>query len=892
MTTVITGTVCQWRKVCHRRLSTVLNRFSTSSLAFMLALLVGLGFGMHASPARAAPAAGTVIGNQASATYSDDSATVRTVTSELVTTTVQQVASLTLAVNNAKNAAPGGQVSYPHTLVNTGNGADSFTLSSGTSGTFSLTGVAFYADANGDGVADNGTPITNSGTLASGEVFHFVALGTVPANATVASTGTLTVTATSVFTNTTAASNTDVTTVSTNAVLNVTKAIDIGAGPATGTRNFTLTYTNTGNATATAVTLTDILPSGITYVAGSARWSGTGSTVLTDASNADNQSGIIYDFGVTLATRVTAVVASVQAGASGTLSFQASFNAGLAPGSNLATANTAFFSYNDGAVLQSPRATNTVQYTVTQNAGVSFVGTTTAVGAQGGTVNFTNVLTNTGNGADSFDITQASSTFPAGTTFVLYQADGVTPLIDSNGNGVPDSGPLAAGAAYNIVVKATLPPNATGGPFTAQFTAAAKSNNAITATATDTLTIVNNNSVDLTANVAGGGAPGAGAGPGGAAVVTNTVSPGGTTRFTLYVNNAAGSTADSFNLQASTDASFTTQSLPAGWSVVFRDANEAVNGNTGVILPAGNKLVYADVNVPAGYAAGAVNLYFRSTSPASGAADRLFDAVNVSAARSVVLAPNQSGQVFAGGSVVYTHTVINNGNVTEGDGSASTVTLATTNNTSGFSSVVYWDRNNDGVLDASDPVITSLTSLVGGTNGASTGAGLDAGEQARVFVKVFAPSGVTAGSANTTTLTLTTAGVVSGIAAPSAVSITDNSTVIAGNLRLGKTQALDAACDGTADTAYSTANIANALPGSCLRYQITATNLGTSNVLSVVISDATPPNTTYTATVPAATTVGTLSVPLNNTAGTIQATVGTLTPGQSSVLSFGVRIAP
>lgn len=858
-----------------------------------LALLLALGLWlMSGLPANAAPAAGTVIGNQASATYSDDSATVRTVTSELVTTIVQQVASLTLAANNAKNAAPGGQVSYAHTLVNTGNGPDSFTLSSSNTGAFSLSGVVFYADANGDGVADNATPIITTGTVALGEIFHFVAIATVPANASVSTTNTLTVTATSTFTNTTAASNTDVTTVSTNAVLNVTKAIDVSAGPASGTRTFTLTYTNTGNATASVLTLTDVIPTGMTYVAGSGRWSGTGSTVLTDASSSDNQSGIVYDFGVTLAGRLTAVIGSVPAGASGTLSFQVTINAGLAPGAAASTTNTAVFTYNDGAVLQGARNTNSVQYTVGQSAALTFTGATAPVGAQGGTVSFTNVLTNTGNGSDSFDITLASSTFPAGTTFVLYQPDGVTPLIDSNGNGVPDSGPLAAGAAYNVVVKATLPPNATGGPFSAQFTAAARSNSAITATATDTLTTIANNSVDLTANAAAPGGAGVGAGPGGAAVVTNTVVPGATTRYTLYVNNAAGSTADAFDLQSSTDASFSTQSLPAGWSVVFRDAAEAVNGNTGVVAPGGNKLVYADVTVPAGYAAGTVNLYFRSISSASGASDRLFAATTVSAARSLVVAPNQSGQVFSGGSVVYTHTLTNSGNVLEGDGSASTATLTTTDSSAGFSSVVYWDRNNDGVLDANDPVLTNLSALTGGTNGASTAAGLSPGEQARVFVKVFAPAGSPAGSANTTTLNVSLTGTIAGIAAPAAVFVTDNSSVIAGNLRLTKTQAIDAACDGTADGAYSNANITSALPGGCIRYQITATNLGTTNVLNVVISDATPPNTTYTTTVPAATTVGTVTAPANAAAGTVQATVGTLTPGQSSVLSFGIRINP
>jgi uncharacterized repeat protein (TIGR01451 family) len=327
--------------------------------------------------------------------------------------------------------------------------------------------------------------------------------------------------------------------------------------------------------------------------------------------------------------------------------------------------------------------------------------------------------------------------------------------------------------------------------------------------------------------------------------------------------------------------------------VVFKDASGAVISNTGVIAAGGSKLVYADVTVPAGYAAGAVDVYFRTASPTSGAADRLHDAVSVNTVRAITLTPNHSGQIYAGGSVVYSHTVSNNGNVTEGDGVASTVALTLADSLSGFSSVVYWDKNNDGVLDASDPIVASLAALTGGSNGASTAAGLSPGESATLFVKVFAPSGAAAGAVDTATLSATTSGVINGVAAPAAAVATDSTTVVAGQVNLVKAQALDAACDGTPDTAYGTGNISSgAIPGACVRYQITATNVGAANVSSVVVSDATPANTTYTSAGPAATTAGTVTAPANGASGTIQASVGTLTPGQSAVITFGVRINP
>src|SRR5262245_49619409 len=182
----------------------------------LAALILGISV---ASLTFAAAPAGTNIGNQASATYTDAGSVSRTVTSNSVVTVVQQVASLTLTSNNVRTGAIGGQMYYPHTLTNTGNGADSFNLTVLQSGAISLNSVAFYTDANGDGVPDNSTAITSTGELPAGGVFKFVASGAVPTSAVAGNTNTLTVTAASALTPATTASNTDVTTVTGNAVI-------------------------------------------------------------------------------------------------------------------------------------------------------------------------------------------------------------------------------------------------------------------------------------------------------------------------------------------------------------------------------------------------------------------------------------------------------------------------------------------------------------------------------------------------------------------------------------------------------------------------------------------------------------------------------------------------
>ena len=858
------------------------------------ALLLAGAIGTAPTSAFAAPAAGTAIGNQASASYTDASNTPRTVTSNVVTAIVQQVASLTLTQSTSRTVAVGSQVSYPVTLTNTGNGADTFNLSFTQSGAFAFTSVVFYADANGDGVADNAIPITATTALAAGDVFRFVAVGTVPGSAVSGNTNSLVVTGTSGFNAAVSASVTDITTVTSNAVVNVTKAMSSGSGlPGSGPHTITLTYNNSGNTAASAVQLRDLLPAGLTYVANSGRWSATGATVLTDASNVDAQGAgptIIYDFGVTVANQVTAVISSVAPGQTGTLTFSvtiATYNSGTATGQLAGPINnTASYSYNDGAANVGPVSSNTYAFTVTPVIAVTMTGQTVASATQGSTVVFTNVVKNNGNTPDSFDITLPTSSFPAGTSFQLYQADGVTPLLDTNGNGVPDTGTLASGATYNVVLRATLPPIASGGPFTVSKTATSKLDPSKTATVNDTLTAIVANSVDMTniAAIGGGGVTGVGPGPEASAQTTNTTNPGTTTRFTLFVNNTSG-VADTYDLSASTTSSFAALTLPAGWTVVFRNAAGAIITNTGVVNGGTAQQVFADVTVPAGQAAipgAGLDLYFRALSPSTGTIDRLHDAVVVNTVRSVQIAPNNSGQVFAGSSIVYAHTLTNTGNVTENSGTSS-IALALTNTQGTFSTIVYRDANNNGVIDAGDPVINVPADLGPIAPGASV----------RLLVRVSATGGAAAGITDTTTLTVTTSGSVNAVAAPATVTSTDNTTVIAGNLVLLKEQAIDANCDGIADTAFSNANIsAGATPGACVRYRVTITNIGTSDVISVVLSDATPANTTYHAAVAATTSQGSVTAPAAGSTGTVSASVGTLAAGASAVVNFGVRINP
>ena len=865
-------------------------------LALTAAVFAGGALGAHAQSST--PSAGSTIGNRASATYTDGGGVIRTATSNETVTTVQQVAALTLVANRTLTAAPNAPVYFAHTVTNNGNGNDVFTLTAvnAAGSTFSVA-PAIYADANGDGVPDDNTVITQTPNLAPGQSFSFVVSGQVPAAQASATTSTTTVQAKSVFDTTQSQSNTDKVTVTPNAVVNLTKAIDqtSGPSPSTGSRTYTLTYTNNGSTSATNVVIGDVLPTQVTYVAGSGIWSDAPSTALTDLNDSGvDPAGINYTFN-TGTKVITATLASVAPGTTANITFKVNVNSGLTP-QNIS--NVATVQYNDGGAsggtTVGPVNSNPAIYRVNQVVSLTFVGPAvdTPSANPGDTISFTNVLTNTGSGNDSFDIVVNNpGSFPANTTFALFKSDGVTPLVDTNGNGVADTGIVAAGASYNVILKATLPTGAVAqqnGPYAVTKTATSFVDPTKTKIATDKLTTISASSVDIKNS----DNTGAGAGAEALSQATLSGNPGTTVTFPLVVVNG-GNNPDTFALSYSSSTTPGT-ALPAGYQVVFHSgsATGPIITNTGTIAGNGSVTVYAVVTIPAnslatpatGAGSTGQDIYFRAASPTSGNSDTLHDAVKTNNVNSLTVTPNRQGQVYQGGSIVYAQTITNNGNST-----LTTVAISSSNSASGFTSVVYADLNGNGVLDPAEVLagpITNITSLA-------------AGASQKVLVQVFAPLGATAGTTNATVVT------ASG-KDPSNVTVsgsaTDTTTVIAGSLSIQKLQSL------TAGSGYASANL-SAKPGTKVYYQITVTNTGTVPVLSVVINDATPASTTYsngdTTTSPtgvaAFTTDGGTtyvagggSAPAggNGSTGSVNFTIGTLNPGQTAIAYFGVTINP
>ena len=303
------------------------------TVLLMLGALLALGAGS----AFAAPLAGTSIGNQASASYTDANLVNRLTVSNSVATIVTAVGSATLTQSQSKVGAPGQTLAFPHTIQNTGNSPATFgvTISNVTTpGTFSPvpSAATVFADANCDGVADNNTAVSASvglGPVAAGGQTCFVVQSTISGTALGGASGTFDVNFTSSIAGSTllGSPNTDTVTVSANAVINVTKSISVSTGPNGTIVTYQLTYRNTGTVSAGNVVIADTLPATAAYIPGSATWSGTVLT-LTDVDT-DLQGTAPYRIkygqvgAATVGGSVVAILEQVDPGVQGVIQFRA-----------------------------------------------------------------------------------------------------------------------------------------------------------------------------------------------------------------------------------------------------------------------------------------------------------------------------------------------------------------------------------------------------------------------------------------------------------------------------------------------------------------------------------------------------------------------------------------
>lgn len=826
--------------------------FMRSASAVAVSAVIG------AAAFAAPPEAGSVIGNQAVATYTNAAGDTITVTSNTVETVVQQVAGVTLTSDNTETIAPGGKAFLPHIITNDGNGPDSFTLTAveDDSGTLNTSQLVFYPDANMDGVADSATPLTSTPALAPGEQFGVVIEATVPSNAT--GSDTITVTSVSALDGSVLATNTDTLTISNDAIVEIVKSMvaDAASGgnpsivDAGDTVTITLTYSSTGLTAANNYVVKDILDGRLSYVPGSARWSDAAgalddnnASTVVDGTNGSGET-IAWDYDD--AQTVNFTLSSVGSGRSGSVTFQAvvanTANAGVItntatqevngeafPPSNTASIvvdNQYAVAVADTAINPDGSANAAIASGTDDDTASNDIVTETGDVYQGGVIKHEFVLTNLSNQADSLSVAVANVDFPPGTTFRFVGADGVTPVVGS-------VGPLAIGESAKVTLIATLPTDVTptaAANYTATVTTTSDGSGVSDTSTAEFTGAVLAASVDLENAVAGSEGDGAAPTNGGAPWVSTTTDPGQPVTFDMLVQNE-GPVSDSYNLSLA-------QALPDGWTVEFRLSDGSVVSNTGTI-PAGGSQAFKVIVTPADDALpGNTPIDVAIISSVSGQGDRIVNQVAISEIYDVQIIEDQNAQAAPGGVVDILHTITNNGNV---DITAGAITESGLSN---FSGAIFWDQNANGVIDSSEPVIDNFNDL---TDGVSPGVnGLASGDSISVIYRVQTPSTATAGVSEIGTLTLGSA--LNGGAGTDANTadnaVEDRIVIISGDMTLSKYQYVDPNCDGTVGT--FTKNRQDVEPGQCIRYLVEAENTGTSEATNVTISDAAPAYTAIT----------------------------------------------
>ncbi|MBN2061088.1 MAG: DUF11 domain-containing protein [Deltaproteobacteria bacterium] len=260
---------------------------------------------------------GTVISNSMTATYalSDGGSRDYSETSNSATCTVDYYPGVLLSPNRSGSGNPSDQIVYAFTAQNTGNASDTIDLTYTSASGWTW---VIWHDVDGNGIpgTDGDVVLTDTdadgtidtGVLAQGASIALLAVTSIPVGTSDGSVDSTVITGAS-SRDTGVTSSVTMTTTVKAPVLSVTKAItDVqapGGGahctptdPATGAGctyvpgsviTYQVTATNNGTGNATAVVITDVIPTHTTYVAGSIR---TGSSTAglvprTDASDGD-----------------------------------------------------------------------------------------------------------------------------------------------------------------------------------------------------------------------------------------------------------------------------------------------------------------------------------------------------------------------------------------------------------------------------------------------------------------------------------------------------------------------------------------------------------------------------------------------------------------------------
>lgn len=646
----------------------------------------------------------------------------------------------------------------------------------------------------------------------------------------------------------------------------------------------------------------------------------------------------------------------------------------LVVGGGSVIANTAFVfpDVNSDGTIDTPVPTNLVYNIIVSTYGVAIADTAENTGGDqindgqdddganqiqlvdevtaGATVQFKNVITNNGNVPDILELSivnSSGSPFPTGTVFTFWDSTGLVQLTDSNGISGVDAGTVAAGASETITIKAALPPSISGaGDYDAFVTVTSAGKSDQTASMTERLALINTPTVDI--HNASGGTLGSDDDPLGtpdySAVNTTLANIGDSITIPLFIDNDSDA-AVSYQLGVGGSYDVATETLgalPAGWVVEYflSDGAGAPTGSPVTSTPTipgttADYEIFAVVTVPSdqtqalfnfssdndvdtadetldgnGDGDGDYPLFFEVSSTGTGASDVTVEAIDVNTVHAVTLTPSGSSQIESGGTVVFPHTLSNNGNADE------VLEMTASNSLPGWTNTVLIDTVGDGVPD------TEIGNLVAGSiivqqpdgsdvtltvtiNGGVPSLTVPPGAIIPLSATVFAPSSASDGDVDTLTISAT------DTASGTTATAQDQSQIVAGQVRITKTVAVDTDCDDAPDSPFAETQTTLVEPNQCVIWQVVAENQGTADAYKVLVTDAVPSFSTFeggslrycinSTCVPAVVTDGTGDDAGEESAGTISFYIGagatpatgvggTLVSGDQATVRFTVRV--
>ncbi|WP_085344762.1 DUF11 domain-containing protein [Vibrio sp. ArtGut-C1] len=636
-----------------------INRRENSNTSFLrFFLLVNLFFisVIFSAYTLAFTPAGTEINNRATVIYQDANGNTYTAQSNESTVVVAEVYAATLAQDRISNASPGTTVYFPHTLTNTGNAVDTFSISSLNDNSGEIYQV--YEDVNGNGLVDAGEVSVNQITLSASERVQLIVSVPVPSNAVANSVIDLTITATSlgggagivedIGSNSDGLNDTnnDKINVTNDAVLVATKT----ASPnySTNEINYTLQVVNNGNRSAKNVDIYDAIPNGASFVridsingllpSNGDLWDDNGTltllphsyslgniSIIDEPPGVDmNGNGIPGESGVDgIKFRDVELPANTTISINFTVQFDPTLEAGTLIKNVFVVEGDTDGDGNPDGPEESNEVTTEVLQTfsvIAEDTGdiangdddnalndIAYISESSA----GSSVAFSNVIRNNGNGSDTFDLSiindggvsytglatlpAGSKPFPAGTVFTFWNSTNSTQLTDTNGNGIPDTGSLPTGGDRQITVRAILPANASGlGPYVATTLATSSGDENVKDDKLEILGSIIEPNIDLANSFSGDLINGS--------VNADTFDP----LNPIQTKEAAPGGSVTFSLFAANNAgnsqSFNLAAeLPNGWSVTFRELGIDTNSD-GVIDNSSNagSIITSSPNLPGG----------------------------------------------------------------------------------------------------------------------------------------------------------------------------------------------------------------------------------------------------------------------------------------------------